>query len=68
MFRTGKFREKNEIIACLPEKVNYEKINKNELSGHFWGYFKITARELKCVVFHGTASNLKKILEPNLHR
>ncbi|XP_051175782.1 GDP-fucose protein O-fucosyltransferase 2 [Leptopilina boulardi] len=68
MFKTGKFEEKNKIINCQKGRVQYEQIGENEFFGNFWGYDNITARQLKCVIFHGTASNLKENLQPQLYR
>lgn len=67
MFKTGKFREKNEITNCPKGRVRYEQIGENEFFGNFWGYDNITARNLKCVTFHGTASKLRGNLRPQLY-
>ena len=64
MFKTGKFRDKNEIVDCPKGKVGYEKLGKNKFLGNFWGYLNITARNVKCVKFQGTTSGLKKNLQP----
>ncbi|XP_033209833.1 GDP-fucose protein O-fucosyltransferase 2 [Belonocnema kinseyi] len=64
MFKTGKFKDKNEIADCAKGKVRYEKIGKNKFTGNFWGYLNITARDVKCLTFQGTTSGLTKNLQP----
>ncbi|XP_043280500.1 GDP-fucose protein O-fucosyltransferase 2 isoform X2 [Venturia canescens] len=68
MFQTGNFKDKNEVIDCPDEKARYRRIGRNEDSRLFWGYKNLTARNVNCLLFHGTASGLQKNLEPEVYR
>ncbi|XP_034950312.1 GDP-fucose protein O-fucosyltransferase 2 [Chelonus insularis] len=66
MFETGDFQERNEITECNVDKINYKKKNGNFI-GYFWGYKNITAKDLNCITFHGSTSDLKQNLNPFLY-
>ncbi|XP_046838618.1 GDP-fucose protein O-fucosyltransferase 2 isoform X1 [Vespa crabro] len=67
MFKTGIFEDKNEEKDCPSKLVRYKK-SKEEYSGYFWNYSNITSRQMKCILFHGTMSNLETNLYPFFHR
>lgn len=68
MFETGNFEDKNEVVDCPIEKLRYGRLNENEDPRFLWGYRNLTAKHVKCLVFHGTASGLGKNLEPRVYR
>lgn len=69
MFESGDFREKNVIKSCKNSRIRYKKNeNDDKFNGYFWGYYNITAKDVKCVTFHGSASHLVKNLEPAVYR
>ncbi|XP_029043432.2 GDP-fucose protein O-fucosyltransferase 2 [Osmia bicornis bicornis] len=68
MFKTGKFKDKNEIVECTDESLWYHKLISNEYNGYFWGYNNITSRAVECIKFHGMVSNLKQNIKPNIYR
>lgn len=68
MFKTGIFKDKNEIIKCNDKSLQFHKIKSKKYVGYFWGYNNITSKAVKCVTFHGMISNLKQNLKPNIYR
>ncbi|XP_011308816.1 GDP-fucose protein O-fucosyltransferase 2 isoform X2 [Fopius arisanus] len=64
MFETNDFHPRNEITACDQNVIKFQKTGGERFKGHFWGYKNITAKDVQCVLFHGTASNLVQNLEP----
>ncbi|XP_011503317.1 PREDICTED: GDP-fucose protein O-fucosyltransferase 2, partial [Ceratosolen solmsi marchali] len=68
MFRIGNFEDKNIFSDCLNTTIPYKKNSYKQYTGSFWGYTNVTAREVKCITFHGTTINLKKNLQPLLYR
>lgn len=67
MFKTGIFEDKNEETDCSSKLVRYRK-SKEEYSGYFWNYSNVTSRQMKCILFHGTMSNLEANLYPSFYR
>lgn len=68
MFETGRFEDKNEVTKCSYDSLPYRKQKQNDsYAGLFWGY-DITARDLKCLKFHGTVSNLRQNLKPTRYK
>ncbi|XP_074107565.1 O-fucosyltransferase 2 isoform X2 [Cotesia typhae] len=59
MFETGDFKDKNEIVECNKVILNRRL---------FWGYNNITANEIICIKFHGTASELVVNLNPSVDK
>ncbi|XP_044591061.1 GDP-fucose protein O-fucosyltransferase 2 isoform X1 [Cotesia glomerata] len=59
MFETGDFKDKNKIVECNKVRLNREL---------FWGYNNITANEIICIEFHGTASQLVVNLNPSVDK
>lgn len=39
------------------------RLQKNNYAGSFWGYNNVTAKEIKCIYFQGTAAQLSEIIE-----
>ena len=68
MFKTGNFKDKNELTRCPDKMLRFRRMKDGEFSGYFWGYANVTARDVGCLVFHGTASQLQQNLEPRTHR
>lgn len=56
MFRSGNFEDKNQLVDCDTEYPN-----------RYWGYSNVTAGEIKCLIFHGTASGLEQNLYPEIY-
>lgn len=59
MFETGDFKDKNKIVECNKVILNRRL---------FWGYNNITANEIICIEFHGTASQLVVNLNPSVDK
>ncbi|KAG5311928.1 OFUT2 fucosyltransferase, partial [Pseudoatta argentina] len=68
MFKTGKFENKNELIDCDHNSLRYHKLKQYMYTGPFWGYSNITARDVKCLKFHGIAQDLSQNLMPTRYR
>lgn len=68
MFKTGKFEDKNEEVDCIYDSLPYYKLDHQIYEGSFWGYHNITAKEVKCLKFHGAASALYQNLRPMQYR
>lgn len=68
MFKTGKFEDKNEEIDCTRDSLPYRKLDHQTYDGPFWGYYNITAKEVKCLKFHGVASALYQNLRPTQYK
>ncbi|KAL0102567.1 hypothetical protein PUN28_018099 [Cardiocondyla obscurior] len=68
MFKTGKFEDKNELIDCNINSLRYHKLENHLYAGSFWGYYNITARDVKCLKFHGMAYDLAQNLMPKRYR
>ncbi|XP_018347461.1 PREDICTED: GDP-fucose protein O-fucosyltransferase 2 [Trachymyrmex septentrionalis] len=68
MFKTGKFEDKNELIDCDHNSLRYHKLKQHMYTGPFWGYSNITARDVKCLKFHGMAQDLSQNLMPTRYR
>nr|XP_031829552.1 GDP-fucose protein O-fucosyltransferase 2 isoform X2 [Nomia melanderi] len=68
MFKTGKFEDKNEIVECTAESLQYNKVESVRHGRSFWGYHNISFETVKCIKFHGMISDLKKNLKPNIYR
>lgn len=67
MYKTGLFEDKNEEVACT-EPLRYYKLQDQVYIGQFWGYRNITALDVKCLKFHGMASDLYQNLKPTQYR
>ncbi|KAK2577524.1 hypothetical protein KPH14_003615 [Odynerus spinipes] len=67
MFKTCKFEDKNEEMECSLKYLHYRKL-KEVYNGYFWGYSNITVHQVKCILFHGTMSNLEANLHPSIYR
>lgn len=67
MYKTGLFEDKNEEVACT-EPLRYYKLQDQAYIGRFWGYRNITALDVKCLKFHGMASDLYQNLKPTQYR
>ncbi|XP_020709832.2 GDP-fucose protein O-fucosyltransferase 2 isoform X2 [Athalia rosae] len=68
MFRTGKFEDKNQLIDCNLNQTPYFPTSSNSYTGRFWGHSSnITAADVKCLIFHGTMSDLKQNLYPDIY-
>lgn len=63
MFKTGVFVDKNVVSNCSNDIKTNLKLKKL-----FWGYENITANKIYCITFHGSTFNLKKNLNPDVHR
>ncbi|KYM92137.1 GDP-fucose protein O-fucosyltransferase 2, partial [Atta colombica] len=68
MFKTGKFEDKNELIECDHDSLRYHKLKQHMYTGPFWGYSNVTARDVKCLKFHGMARDLSQNLKPTRYR
>ncbi|XP_032671936.1 GDP-fucose protein O-fucosyltransferase 2 isoform X2 [Odontomachus brunneus] len=68
MFKTGKFEDKNEETDCIRDFLPYHKLDHQTYAGPFWGYHNITAKEVKCLKFHGVASALYQNLRPTQYK
>ncbi|CAK9833567.1 GDP-fucose protein O-fucosyltransferase 2 [Anthophora retusa] len=68
MFKTGIFKDKNEIVKCNDKSLQFHKVESKKFIGYFWGYHNITSKAIKCVKYHGTVSYLKQNLKPNVYR
>ncbi|XP_014471925.1 PREDICTED: GDP-fucose protein O-fucosyltransferase 2 isoform X2 [Dinoponera quadriceps] len=68
MFETGKFEDKNEETDCSRDSLPYHKLDHQTYDGPFWGYRNITAKKVKCLKFHGVASDLYQNLRPTQYR
>jgi len=68
MFRTGRFEDKNEVVDCNYDSLRYYKLKQHLYTGPFWGYHNITAQDVKCITFHGMASDLYQNLKPTQYR
>lgn len=68
MFKTGKFKDKNEVMNCTHDSLQFYKSKKHIYISPFWGYHNITTRNVKCLKFHGTASYLYQNLKPIQYR
>ncbi|XP_076751412.1 PUB and ZnF_RBZ domain-containing protein tamozhennic isoform X4 [Xylocopa sonorina] len=68
MFKTGIFKDKNEVVKCTNKLLQFNKIESKKYSGHFWGYHNITSKAIKCIQFHGMISSLRQNLKPNIYR
>lgn len=68
MFRTGRFEDKNEVVDCNHDSLSYYKLGQHLYTGPFWGYRNITAQDVKCIIFHGMASDLYQNLKPTQYR
>ncbi|KOC68600.1 GDP-fucose protein O-fucosyltransferase 2 [Habropoda laboriosa] len=68
MFKTGIFKDKNEIIKCNDKSLQFHKVESNKYVGYFWGYHNVTSKVIKCVKYHGTVLYLKQNLKPNVYR
>lgn len=64
MFKTGEFKDKVDIQSCNEENIPYKK-SSNGFEGHFYGVKNVSAHDVKCVSFHGSTQNLKKLLNPS---
>lgn len=63
MFETGDFEDKNQIVECDPALSGSKMF-----VGGLWGYSNLTARDIKCLIFHGSISGLEKNLYPEIYR
>ncbi|XP_012226759.1 GDP-fucose protein O-fucosyltransferase 2 [Linepithema humile] len=68
MFRTGRFEDKNEVVDCNHDSLRYYKLEQHLYTGPFWGYHNITTQDVKCITFHGMASDLYQNLKPTQYR
>ncbi|XP_053988042.1 GDP-fucose protein O-fucosyltransferase 2 isoform X1 [Hylaeus volcanicus] len=68
MFKTGEFKDKNEVVECEDETLWYSKLKSTKYKGYFWGYDNVTSEAVKCVVFHGMISDLQRNLKPTIYR
>ncbi|KAJ8686397.1 hypothetical protein QAD02_022191 [Eretmocerus hayati] len=68
MFKTGHFQDKNLVEDCSINSIPYNKKSNGKVFGYFWGYKNISAREVRCITFHGTTYDLKKNLQPQIYR
>ncbi|XP_012533688.3 GDP-fucose protein O-fucosyltransferase 2 [Monomorium pharaonis] len=68
MFKTGKFEDKNELVNCDRDSVRYHESEQHLYTGPFWGYSNVTARDVKCLKFHGMARDLFQNLMPTRYR
>ncbi|EZA49132.1 hypothetical protein DMN91_005200 [Ooceraea biroi] len=68
MFKTGKFEDKNEVVDCARDSLRYYKLEQHSYAGPFWDYRNVTARDVKCLKFHGTASDLYRNLMPTRYK
>nr|XP_033336378.1 GDP-fucose protein O-fucosyltransferase 2 [Megalopta genalis] len=68
MFQTGKFEDKNEIVECTDEALQYNKPESVKYGRYFWGYNNVTSETIKCVKFHGMMSDLKQNLQPSIYK
>jgi len=68
MFKTGKFEDKNELVDCDHGSLRYHQLEQHLYTGPFWGYSNITARDVKCLKFHGMARDLSQNLKPTRYR
>ncbi|XP_015179806.1 PREDICTED: GDP-fucose protein O-fucosyltransferase 2 [Polistes dominula] len=67
MFKTGLFDDKNKETECSSKLIRYRQL-KEEYIGYFWNFSNVTSKQVKCILFHGTTSNLKVNLNPSLYR
>lgn len=68
MFKTGKFKNKNELMDCDRSSLRYHELERHLYTGSFWGYRNITARDVKCLKFHGMTHDLSQNLAPTRYR
>ncbi|XP_063984607.1 GDP-fucose protein O-fucosyltransferase 2 isoform X2 [Diachasmimorpha longicaudata] len=68
IFENNDFRDRNEVTTCDEQNIRFKKLSGDKVKGYFWGYTNITAKDVQCLLFHGTASNLVQNLEPGLYK
>ncbi|KAK0079508.1 hypothetical protein PV325_001172 [Microctonus aethiopoides] len=69
MFETGDFNDKNEISNCSETQIiKYTKSGTNQFTKLFWGYQNISTKDVKCITYHGSMSNLIQNLKPEQYR
>ncbi|XP_063237692.1 GDP-fucose protein O-fucosyltransferase 2 isoform X3 [Bacillus rossius redtenbacheri] len=68
-FKTGKWEEKYEIQPCVDEPRYRERADGGAggFSGWFWGLPDVTARRVRCLSFHGHASQLQDTVQLHPH-
>ncbi|XP_067003331.1 GDP-fucose protein O-fucosyltransferase 2 [Anabrus simplex] len=61
-WESGKWEEKYGIEPCN-EKLPYSATPDGSYTGRFWGYNNFTAKQVRCLSFHGHVSQLKGLLK-----